>query len=316
MRKILARWGPWVVAAGLLVFMLSRIRLHDLLNHVRGAAPWTIPAAVASLLAIYVADSFAMWKTFGWFLARLSFLDTLAVRGGTYLLAILHYAVGQGTIVYFVHRATGVSVARGAATVLLIMGVNVLALLLLTTAGLAIAPDIPHSVAVLAAIAWAGLAVYVVAMAVRPRWLSTRSLFDVLLEAGLGGHLRALVVRLPHIATLIVFQMVMLYAFGIRVPVRAALVELPVIFFVAALPISPSALGTTQAAMAFFFVRYAPGGEAQVDAASLSMQALTMLVQFSVGVVCMRSRAGRELRTAASRTEAAVAVVSRAPSGG
>jgi hypothetical protein len=316
MRKFLARWGPWVLAAALLALLLGRGSVRNLPKYISDAAPWTIPAALASLVAIYIADSFAMWKTFGWFLARLSFLDVLVVRGGTYLLAILHYAVGQGTIVYFVHRATGVSVARGTATVLLIMGINVLALLFLTTAGLAIAPEIPHSVAMVTALAWAGLGVYVVAMVLRPRWLAARQIFEVLLSAKLGGHLRTLAVRLPHIAALLVFQVAMLYAFGIPVPLRAAIVELPVVFFVAALPITPQGLGTTQAAMVLFFARYAPGGKDQVMAASLATQGMSSLVQAGIGLLCMRSRVGRELRTAASRTETAVAAVSRAPTGG
>ena len=38
----------------------------------------------------------------------------------------------------------------------------------------------------------------------------------------------------------------------------------PVVFFIGVLPISVQGLGTTQAAMIFFFARYAPGdGTAQ-----------------------------------------------------
>ena len=66
----------------------------------------------------------------------------LLVRGATYLLAAINYNVGQGAIVYFVHRATGAPVMRGVATILLVIGINVLALLFLATAGLAVAPDV------------------------------------------------------------------------------------------------------------------------------------------------------------------------------
>ena len=96
------------------------------------------------MAAVYLADSFAIWKTFGWFLTRMSFKDVLLVRGATYLLAAINYNVGQGAIVYFVHRTAGAPILRGIATVLLMMGINVLALLFLATAGLAIAPDVPQ----------------------------------------------------------------------------------------------------------------------------------------------------------------------------
>src|SRR5262249_31287915 len=153
-----------------------------------------------------------------------------------------------GAIVYFVHRATGTPVLRGVATVLLIMGVNILALLFLATAGLPFAPDLPHLAIVITAGLWAGLAVYAVVVALRPRWLASRPIFDVLLSAGLGGHLRALVVRLPHIASLIVFQLSMLRAFGVAVPLSQAIVALPAVFLVAVLPISVQGLGMAQAA--------------------------------------------------------------------
>ena len=112
------------------------------------------------MVAIYLCDSFAIWKTFGWFLTRISFADVLLVRGATYLLAAINYNVGQGAIVYFVNRTTGAPVMRGVATILLIMGINVLALLFLATAGLAVAPAVPHAVTVIVIVAWIGLGLY------------------------------------------------------------------------------------------------------------------------------------------------------------
>ena len=142
-----------------------------------------------------------MWKTFGWFLAELPFRDVLVVRGATYLLAAINYSVGQGAIVYFVHRVRGVPVMRGVATVLLIMGTNLLVLLSFVTVGLALAGGTrPPALVPVVAVAWAGLAVYVAIVVARPKFLVSRPLFDVLLSAGLGGYLKAMLVRLPHIA--------------------------------------------------------------------------------------------------------------------
>jgi hypothetical protein len=258
-----------------------------------------VPVALACVAAIYLADSFAIWKTFGWFLTRMSFSDVLLVRGATYLLAAINYNVGQGAIIYFVHRNAGTTIMRGVATILLVLGTNVLALLFLASGGLAVAPAVPFAVKALVAIAWGGLAIYVVLIAVRPRWLD-RPVFEVLLNAGVGGHLKALAVRVPHIATLVIFQFTMLHAFGIQVPLVYALAILPVIFLVAVLPISIQGLGTTQAAMVYFFAHFAPGTkevqEAAVFAASIVGQAIASAFQASLGVVCLRSRVGRALR--------------------
>ena len=134
-------------------------------------------------------------------------------------------------------------------------------------------------------------------------------MFEVLLNAGLGGHARALAVRVPHITALVVFQFAALHAFGIRVPLVDALATLPVMFLVAVLPISIQGLGTTQATMGFFFARYAPGDaaaqEAAVVAASLVAQAIALGFQGLLGIICLKSRVGRALQ-ASTKAQAAV----------
>jgi hypothetical protein len=308
---------PWIVTVGLLCLIFRKTSVAQLVAATRSAAPWTIPAAVLCIAAIYVADSFAIWKTFGWFLAPLSYGQVLVVRGASYLLAAINYNVGQGAMVYFVHRAKGTTVMRGIATLLLILGINVLALLGLSTVGLFVAPDIPRVVRVVVVVAIGGLTVYALVVALKPRWLAERPLFDVLLSAGLGGHLRALLVRLPHVAILITYQTFMLRAFGVGVPLRQAVVTLPLVTFIAVLPISVQGLGTTQFAMSFFFARYAPGGaDAAVNAATFFMQAMGTILQASLGLVCLRSRTGRELRVAAAASVDPKPAVNPGPAGG
>jgi hypothetical protein len=316
----LRRVLPWIVTGALLFWIFRHISFGEVVTATRHAAPWTVPTAIACVAAIYFADSFAIWKTFGWFLAPLTFGQVLVVRGATYLLAAINYNVGQGAMVYFIHRAKGTTIMRGVATLLLVLGINVLALLGLATVGLFIAPDIPRVVRVVVGVAFAGLAVYALAVAVKPRWLATRPLFDVLLGAGLGGHLKALVVRLPHIAALVVYLTVMLRAFGVAVPVRQAVVLLPLFFFIAVLPISIQGLGTGQMALTFLFARYAPGNPdaqgAAVVAASLSATAISTTLQALLGLGCLRSRVGQELKAAAAASAAEKAAASPGPAGG
>jgi hypothetical protein len=302
MQKRLLRVLPWLVTAGLLFLLFRRISIAEVVADARHAPGWMGPVVLAFVVAVYLGDSFAIWKTFGWFLTRMSFADVLLVRGATYLLAAINYNVGQGAIVYFVHKNAGTTIMRGVATILLVLGVNVLALLFLATGGMAVAPELPHMVKVLIAVAWGGLAVYVALVAIRPGFLD-KPLFEVLLNAGVGGHAKALAVRIPHIAALMAFQFSALRAFGIQVPLVYALATLPITFFVAVLPISVQGLGTTQATMVYFFARYAPGSqaaqEAAVIAASLVAQAIALGFQALLGVVCLRSRVGRALQASA-----------------
>src|SRR5215471_19594547 len=110
MRKKLTRAAAWLVAAGLLFLIFRKVPFAQVVAAIRGAPAWTVPVGLAGMAGIYLGDSFAIWTTFGWFLARLSFLEVLVLRGATYLLAAINYNAGQGAIVYFIHRATGVPV--------------------------------------------------------------------------------------------------------------------------------------------------------------------------------------------------------------
>jgi len=309
MRARLGRIAAWVVTAAALGWLFWKTPIGEVVAALKQAAPWTIPAVLATVVLIYLADSFAMWKTFGWFLAKLPFRDVLIVRGATYLLAAINYSVGQGAIVYFVHRVRAVPVMRGVATVLLIMGTNLIVLLAFVTAGLLVGGTQVKALVPVVTAAWVGLGAYAIVVLLRPRFLLSRPLFDVLLSAGLTGYLKAMVVRVPHIAALMAFQLVALRGLGVVLPLGVALAALPVVMFIAVLPISVQGLGTTQAAMVLFFSPYVPAGSldprAVVLGASLGAQAIALVFQVIVGFGCLRTRTARGLGTAATQADAA-----------
>jgi uncharacterized membrane protein YbhN (UPF0104 family) len=305
MRKKLGRILPWVVTLGLLFYVFRSISFSEILAAFATAASWTVPVLIPCVLGVYLGDSFAIWKTFGWFVTRLSFREVLVVRGATYLLALVNYSVGQGAIVYFVNRSRGIPLLRGTAAVLLVMGTNILLLLVFATIGMLVAPDLPPTLRKIVFGAYAALAVYAVLLLLKPRWLTSRPIFDVLFAAGVSGHLRALLVRIPHIGILMVFTFASLRAFGVQVPVAQAILYLPVIYFIGVLPIAVMGLGTTQAAMIYFLSSYVPGAtpaaaKAAILAASLGGQAVALVIQVTLGVFCMRNQLARNLRQPAS----------------
>lgn len=301
MKNRAVRLGAWAFAVAILVYLLVRIPLADVGRALSHAAPWTVPVIIGMVCVVYAADTFAAWKTFSWFAAPLTYREALTVKGASYILAMVNYAVGQGAFAYFLHKTKGVSLLRSAATVLLIMGTNVLLLLFLATAGLALSRDIPNGAAgtlatarVLAWLGYGGLIIYIALLVLKPAFIARRELFSVLFEAGLRGHAKALAARLPHIASLVVFAYLYLYAFGVKVPPLQALLFLPISFLVAAIPLPGQGLGAVQAVMIAVFLPYAPGtrpqGEAAVFAASITGWTLAIVVQMVVGLVCLRSQ--------------------------
>jgi hypothetical protein len=91
-----------------------------------------------------------------------------------------------------------------------------------------------------------------------------------------------------------------LAAFGVVIPVAKAIMCLPIVYFVAVLPISFQGLGTSQAMLIHFFAAYAPGTTdearwAVILAASLVSQAIAFALQLSIGLICMRNQLARSL---------------------
>jgi hypothetical protein len=304
MRKKLGRILPWVVTLGLLFYVFRIISFREMGKAIVEAPYWTV-----LVLGVYLGDCFAIWKTFGWFVARLSFREVLVVRGATYLLALVNYTVGQGAIVYFVNRSRGVPLMRGTAAVLLIMGTNILLLLIFASIGLVVSPDMPAGLRKIGFGAYVALAVYVVLLVLRPRWLTSRPIFDVLFAAGVSGHLRTMLVRVPHLGILMAFTYTSLRAFGVQVPVSHAILYLPIIYFIGVLPIAVMGLGTTQFMMILLLSRYVPGAahdpgkaDAAITAASLGGQAVALAIQATLGIFCMRNQLARDLRQPASNT--------------
>jgi hypothetical protein len=121
------------------------------------------------------------------------------------------------------------------------------------------------------------------------------------------GHLKAMLVRLPHITALMIFQLVALASLGVIIPLGTALAALPVVMFIAVLPISVQGLGTTQAAMVLFFAPFVPAGahdpRAVILGASLGAQAIALVFQVVTGFLCLRTRTARGLGEAAKAAD-------------
>jgi hypothetical protein len=98
--------------------------------------------------------------------------------------------------------------------------------------------------------------------------------------------------RLIHLAVLLIGHWSALHLFGVDVPPSAAMVLLPVLFLISAIPIAPAGLGTTQAAAVTLFAGFAAGGpdaqRATVLAYSLAFQFVPMAFVAAIGLPCLR----------------------------
>jgi hypothetical protein len=277
--------------------------------------------AVSTVLLIvnWMADTFAMTSVFRWFGQPLRYRELLLVRGSTYLLAILNYHVGQAAIVGYLYRVCKVPFLRATGWILFIIGINVGTLFLLASAGASAAPDHLAFLRSVPPVTAAGVVLYALLLVLKPRIIAERRLFAPLFEMGIRGHVKGVLVRLPHIGNLILWQFVCLRMFGIAISPLDALLYLPAYFAVAALPINVNGLGVAQAVAVAFFAPHAtvdPGAvnpraaqEATVLAWSLAMQGFSIVHQLVLGFLCLKPATAlgvpRDAEAAAQEAEGA-----------
>lgn len=330
-RSLLRRVLPILVAALALVYAVRGIPFHEL-QSAMSRAPLGLLLLVSAGMAVLncSADTLAMFYVFRGFGLQLRYFELYTIRAATYTLAVINYHAGQLGIIGFLHRAAKIPLSRAGAIVLFIMGVWVALLMIFATFGAVLGGAKGRALQPVLALFAAGLCVYAALLRWPPRFLrqpsdpSTDSstgllsrllrlaskVWAPLMEAGLRGHARALVVRLPHLFVLLIWHFIALRCFGIRVPFHVAMLYLPVVFAVAALPISVQGLGTAQVVAKYYFTDFAVGlsgeaAEAAVFAYSLSMTAISTASNLILGLAFLP--AGSRLGLEAAAAEAAAA---------
>ena len=321
MLAFVRRLLPLLVAA---IALLIAVRGTDL-TKLRAAmehAPMAALIGASAVMAVLncAADTLAMFYVFRWFGLHLRFFDLYTIRAATYTLAVINYHAGQLGIIGYLHRVGRVSLPRASAYILFIVGVWVALLLLFAGGSLLLGGAKAQAMAPVLGVFLLGLFVYALLLRWPPRflrqgppaqaagltaaaapllvrlgrrlwyrvWRIIGKLWAPLMEAGLAGHGRAMLVRLPHLGVLLVWHFIALRCFDVQVPVHVAVLYLPVVFAVASLPISVQGLGTSQVAAKYFFTEFAAAGEESVLAYSLSMTAISTTSSLIMGFLFLR----------------------------
>jgi hypothetical protein len=264
LKTIARRTWPWLMGLVILGFVITRFDLATFKGAItRG--PHIALALVNLGINVFVlaTDSVSTWVGLIAVKLRRPFLKVVVVRGATYLLFVINYAVGQGGFGYYLYRS-GVKPLRATGATLFLIGTNLATLLVVTTTAWAI-----RGIDTASATMWwtlvalcAGFVVYLIIIAIAPGPLARREMLAPLFDAGIRGHALAMVGRLPHIAVIVLGHWIAMRVWGIDVPFAVGITVMPAVVIASVLPISPAGLGTTQAALVFFFRDYAAGATA------------------------------------------------------
>lgn len=304
-KRIARSVGPWLVGAAITLFIARRLPVAAFRASLH-QGPHLLLFAVnfAIMIALLVTDTFASWIGLIAVRLRMSFGRVFAIRGATYLLALLTYVAGQGGLGYYLKQA-GVPTPRAVSATLFLIGTTFATLLLVTTASWGFSATTQS-----AGMWWllvggcAAFALYLVIIATAPRVFASRPTFGALFDAGLRGHAIAVATRVPHVILIVLGNWFGMVAWGIDVPLWTALVTMPAVVIAAALPISPAGFGTTQASLVYLFADYAAGATHDDRAAAMLAFSIAnfvygVIAQVIIGFSCIPL--ARRVTRAASR---------------
>ena len=309
----LSRIGPTVLTVAIFVVIFLRIPFDRFLVALAGARLLPFFALMAAFSLFYFAmDTFILLKMIRWFHGPLSYRDLLPARASTYLVSIVNTQLAQGALALYIHRRflTPLGEITGTVAVLILLEVTQL-VLFATAAMLSLPSGIPRELflAPLAlAAAWGALALLLRGPAESSLRALSRlrrsAIFRTFREARPAQLLAILALKAPAFVAGVFVHYAALGLFGIHIPILRLFAFLPIVFMVAALPITVAHLGTSQAAWIFFFADRAP--EANLLAYSLASHLTFMLANGTLGLAFLPrayaelfgSRAAAEPRSA------------------
>ena len=208
---------------------------------------------IPNTLFYFAWDTLVLTVVIRWFHGPVPYRDLLPVRASSYVVGFFNTNLGRGALAAYLCRRLRAPFLELGSTVIFLVLTEYTQLVLWSMLGLiGFRAEVTRSllaVAASVAVFWIALRVVLV-----PRtWVLLRT-FRL---ATFGQYAEIVVLRAPMFFVSLCLHYYAAHAFGIHIPFVQLLTFLPVIFMLAALPVTVAHLGTTQAAWIFFFGQYA-----------------------------------------------------------
>lgn len=260
---------PWVVTCLLLGYIfIYKVEFFDVFNAVKLAnLNIFIPIVLITFAIGILASTFSYYLAFNWLAAKAGFKEIFYARGAIHILSIINFALEQGGLGYWLARKKSVSGGQAFSTIFFIMTMGGFMIMCLSTVGLLLMPEVKIS-HVITDGPGTGLLrftiIYIVFSIVefiiwitKPKTRFLRFMFRgpfmVFHKLQLRHFIIMFLLNLIPFTSFIIGAWIGLTAFGVNVPFSHVLTYVPIIEFIAVIPITVMGLGTTQVAWIKFF---------------------------------------------------------------
>jgi len=284
----LARLWPIALTVAIFVVIFLRIPFERFREALSGARLFPFLGLMASFSVFYfLIDTYVLSRMIRWFHGPLAYRDLLPARASTYLVSIVNTQLAQGALALYIRRRFGTPLAEIGGTVGLMILLEVTQLVIFATVGmLTFSGSVPRPlfyVPVVLAAFW-GLLLLVARGGLRgTAGIGQSAFFQTFRRARSWQLLAILGLKAPTFIASLLVHRVALTLFDIHIPTLKLLACLPIVYLVAALPVTVAHLGTSQAAWIFFFNDHA--AEADLLAYSLASHLTFMLANGTLGLV-------------------------------
>jgi len=244
-----------LLTAGIFALILRRVPLVALGAALHDADRGRFLALMIPNTLFYFAwDTLVLTITVRWFHGPVAYREILPVRAASYVVGFFNTNLGRGAMAGYLSRRLHAPFLELGSTVLFLVLTEYTQLVLWAMLGLLGArAEVSGSllaVAALVAVSW-----LLVRWLLAPRGWSIARTFRL---ATPKRYAVIVLLRAPMFLVSLLLHYNAAHAFGIHIPFGQLLTFLPVIFMIAALPVTFAHLGSTQAAWIFFFSQYAP----------------------------------------------------------
>jgi uncharacterized membrane protein YbhN (UPF0104 family) len=292
---------PWVLAAGILYWVLKDIDFNQFVENLINAKLWIlIPAMLGFSILFAFVDMLSYGLSYRWFVdPEISYKKMAHVRMGSLLFQVLYTPlITLSSVAYLrTHRGAPVSWAISAngfttfSDLLTITSVLTAAMALNILTG--IAPELDNFWIFVMAPIWIGAYVYFRYFLTETKdkyftWFSKSTLLRAARLGRPGHYFKVYLIRVSAVIGGIAAHWLALYSFGIEVPFPVIAIVAPLIVGGSFLPISGGGFGGPQL-IALILLPYADGDNTLIAAYSISFSICFTLGRSIIGAIFLPS---------------------------
>jgi len=294
LRKLL----PYVIGVVFLIYLIHLVSFQRFAESVmRGRYEYFIPLSIFAFLLVFFVDVLGTKILIDKSVIYTPFREMLIVKSISGLVGFLNQAVGQMSIGYYYHKKSGLPFFYVGGALLLLLFIDIISLVI--ALGLNIKEDV-ITVSPLVPYLTIGLILLlplylIVRFAIMFLFKNDRlKVSTILMSNRIGQLMGALVLipftdlitilmaRIPRIFLKATFMLFSLWLFNVKVPYAEGLCLTLLSLFVAAIPVTPSGLGSFQGMSILLLQRY--GDRADILASTLASNMVFIIGQIMMGI--------------------------------